>query len=175
MANNVKENDYRYGENVNKRKSAASAILIGIGLAGLIDIIIFHAILQWHHTSSHIIIPNTIESLQMNLLHDGLFLSFSLIITIAGVILLWHASGSNNNNKNSLLSDKRSFVGLALIGFGGFNTIEGIINHHVLEMHHVIDVANPLAFDLAFLVVGGLAFLAAGGLLLRSRKAQLKP
>jgi uncharacterized membrane protein len=173
MANNVKENDYRYGENVNKRKSTASAILIGIGLAGLIDIIIFHAILQWHHTSSHIIIPNTIESLQMNLLHDGLFLSFSLIITIAGVVLLWHASSSNN--KNSLLSNKRSFIGLALIGFGGFNTIEGIINHLVLEMHHVIDVANPLAFDLTFLVVGGLAFLAAGGLLLRSRKAQLKP
>ncbi len=173
MANNVKENDYRYGENVNKKKSTASAILIGIGLAGLIDIIIFHAILQWHHTSSHLIIPNTIESLQMNLLHDGLFLSFSLIITIAGVILLWHASRSNN--KNSMLSNKRSFVGLALIGFGGFNAIEGIINHHILEMHHVIDVANPLVFDLTFLVVGGLAFLAAGGLLLRSGKAQLKP
>jgi uncharacterized membrane protein len=173
MANNVKENDYRYGKNVNNRKSTASAILIGIGLAGLIDIIIFHAILQWHHTSSHIIIPNTIESLQMNLLHDGLFLSFSLIITIAGVILLWHASSSNN--KNSTLSNKRSFIGLALIGFGGFNTIEGIINHLVLEMHHVIDVADPLVFDLAFLVVGGLAFLAAGGLLLRSGKARLKP
>ncbi len=169
MANNVKENDYRYGEKVNKRKATASAILIGIGLAGLIDIIMFHAILQWHHTSSHIIIPNTIESLQTNLLHDGLFLSFSLIITIAGVILLWHASSTNN--KNSLLSNKRSFIGLALIGFGGFNTIEGIINHHILEMHHVIDVANPLAFDLTFLVVGGLAFLAAGGLLLRSRKS----
>ena len=62
-------------------------------------------------------------------------------------------------------------MGLALVGFGGFNTIEGIINHHILEMHHVIDVANPLAFDLAFLVVGGLAFLAAGGLLLRSSKS----
>src|SRR5919112_2267730 len=148
MANNVKENDYRYGENVNKRKATASAILIGIGLAGLIDIIVFHAILQWHHTSSHIIIPNTIESLQTNLLHDGLFLSFSLIITISGVVLLWHASSTNN--KNSLLSNKRSFIGFALIGFGGFNAIEGIINHHILEMHHVIDVANPLAFDLAF-------------------------
>jgi uncharacterized membrane protein len=56
MVNNVKENDYRYGEIANKRKSAGSAILIGIGLAGLIDIIIFHEILQWHHTASHKII-----------------------------------------------------------------------------------------------------------------------
>ncbi len=172
MVNNVNENDYRLGENVNRRKSTASAILIGIGLAGLIDVIIFHAILQWHHTSSNIIIPNTIESLQMNLVHDGAFLVFSLIITIAGIILLWNASGSIN--KNSLLSNKRSFMGFILIGFGGFNAIEGIINHHLLEMHHVIDVANPLVFDLTFLVVGGLAFVVTGGILLRSGKPQLK-
>lgn len=172
MANNVKENDYRLGENVNKRKSTASAILIGIGLAGLIDIIIFHTILQWHHTSSHIIIPNTMESLQMNLVHDGAFLSFSLVITIIGIMLLWNSSSSIN--KNSLLSNKWSFIGFTLIGFGGFNVIEGIINHHILETHHVIDVANPIVFDLTFLIVGGLAFLIMGVILLRSRKDRIK-
>ncbi len=172
MANNVKENDYRSGENVNKRKSTASAILIGIGLAGLIDIIIFHTILQWHHTSSHIIIPNTMESLQMNLVHDGAFLSFSLVITIIGIMLLWNSSSSIN--KNSLLSNKWSFIGFTLIGFGGFNVIEGIINHHILETHHVIDVANPIVFDLTFLIVGGLAFLIMGVILLRSRKDRIK-
>jgi uncharacterized membrane protein len=112
------------------------------------------------------------ESLQTNILHDGAFLAFSLIITLAGIILLWHASRSNI--KNSLLSNKWSFTGLILVGFGGFNIIEGIINHHILGMHHVIDVANPFAFDLTFLVVGGLAFLVTGGILLRSQKAQLK-
>jgi uncharacterized membrane protein len=55
---------------------------------------------------------------------------------------------------------------LIFIGFGGFNIIEGIINHHILEMHHVIDVPDPFVFDVTFLVVGGLAFLIIGGTLI---------
>jgi uncharacterized membrane protein len=173
MSNNIKVNDYRHGEILNNRKSIVSAILIGIGLAGLIDITIFHQILQWHHTTSNKIVPNTLESLQMNIVWDGVFLSFSLIITIIGIGLLWYASGSKN--KNSLFSSKWSFIGFIFIGFGGFNIIEGIINHHILGMHHVIDVANPFVFDLTFLVVGGLAFLVTGGILIRSQKVKHNP
>ena len=166
------ESSYRNGESVSKRKSAISAILIGIGIAGLIDIIVFHAILQWHHTSSHKIIPNTMESLQMNILHDGVFLAFSLIITIFGIIFLWYSQSSKD--KDYLLSYKRSFIGLVFIGFGGFNTIEGIINHHILQMHHVIEVADPFVFDLTFLVIGGLVFLILGAIMLKSQKVKLK-
>ena len=168
----MSEGSYRNGESVSKRKSTISAILIGIGIAGLIDIIVFHAILQWHHTSSHKIIPNTIESLQMNIFHDGVFLAFSLIITIFGIIFLWYSQSSKD--KDYFLSYKRSFIGLVFIGFGGFNTIEGIINHHILQMHHVIEVADPLVFDLTFLVIGGLAFLALGAIMLKSQKVKLK-
>lgn len=50
-----------------------------------------------------------------------------------------------------------------------FNIIEGVINHHILEMHHVIDVADPFVFDVTFLVVGGLAFLIIGGTLIGLR------
>lgn len=168
----MSESSYKNGESDSKRKSAISAILIGIGIAGLIDIIVFHAILQWHHTSSHKIIPNTIESLQMNIFHDGVFLAFSLIITISGIIILWVSQSSKD--RDYFLSYKRSFIGLVFIGFGGFNTIEGIINHHILQMHHVIEVADPLVFDLTFLVIGGLAFLALGAIMLKSQKVNLK-
>ena len=37
-------------------------------------------------------------------------------------------------------------------------------------MHHVIEVADPIVFDLTFLALGGLAFLAVGALLFRSQK-----
>ena len=168
----MSEGSYRQGESKSKRKSAISAVLIGIGIAGLIDIIIFHTILQWHHTSSHKIIPNTLESLQLNILHDGLFLAFSLVITIFGIILLWHSQSSKD--KNYFLSYPRSFIGLVLIGFGGFNTIEGIINHHILQMHHVIEVADPLVFDLTFLAIGGVTFLALGAILLMSQKVNIR-
>lgn len=172
MSGNVNESGCRHGESLSKRKSATSAILIGIGLAGLIDIIIFHAILQWHHTSSHQIIPNTMESLQVNILHDGVFLAFSLIVTISGIVLLWYAQSLKI--KDYFLSHKRSFIGLVLIGFGGFNTVEGIVNHHILQMHHVIEVADPFVFDLVFLIIGGLAFLALGAIILKSQKAKIK-
>jgi uncharacterized membrane protein len=40
------KDDYPPKEIENNRKSIASTILIGIGIAGLIDITIFHQILQ---------------------------------------------------------------------------------------------------------------------------------
>jgi uncharacterized membrane protein len=163
MSNDIKRDSYQPIEVVNNRTPTVSAILIGIGLAGLIDITIFHQIFQWHHTASHKLIPNTLESLQMNIVWDGVFLAFSLILMTIGVSLLWHTSHSKN--RISLISNKWSFIGLIFIGFGGFNIIEGIINHHILEMHHVIDVAQPLVFDFTFLVAGGLAFLVTGGIL----------
>ena len=168
MSDNDYESGPRHGESGSKRKSAISAILIGIGLAGLIDIIVFHAILQWHHTSSHKLMPNTMESLQINILHDGVFLAFSLIITILGIVLLWFAQSSKE--KDYFLLHKRSFIGMVLIGFGGFNTIEGIINHHILQMHHVIEVADPLVFDLAFLFIGGIAIAILGAIMIKSQK-----
>lgn len=164
----VNEAGYKYEKNIGNKKLAASAIFIGIGLAGLVDIIVFHAILQWHHTSSHVILPDTVESLQLNILHDGMFLSLSLIITIVGIVLLLYSQDLRRDNY--LMLHKKSFIGLLLIGFGGFNIIEGIINHHILQMHHVIEVADPIVFDLTFLALGGLAFLAVGALLFRSQK-----
>jgi uncharacterized membrane protein len=108
------------------------------------------------------------ESLQLNILHDGVFLSFSLLIVILGTVLLLYSQDSKN--RNYFIIHKKSFVGLLLIGFGGFNTIEGIINHHILQMHHIIEVPDPIIFDLTFLAVGGLAFLAIGAILFKTQK-----
>jgi uncharacterized membrane protein len=53
-------------------------------------------------------------------------------------------------------------VGLLLAGWGAFNLIEGIIDHHILTIHHVRDdVANPVWWDIGFLVLG--LALAVGG------------
>jgi uncharacterized membrane protein len=56
----------------------------------------------------------------------------------------------------------RLLVGLALAGWGTFNLVEGVIDHHVLGIHHV--KAGAPVLDLAFLAVGGL--LLIGGLAL---------
>jgi uncharacterized membrane protein len=63
----------------------------------------------------------------------------------------------------------RAHVGLLLVGWGGFNVVEGLIDHHLLRVHHVRDdVGSPLPWDLGFLALGivlitvGLAAVRSG-------------
>jgi uncharacterized membrane protein len=53
-------------------------------------------------------------------------------------------------------------IGLLLFSFGLFNIIEGIINHHILSLHHVKGDSNPLIWDLAFLAIAGVLFIDIG-------------
>lgn len=48
-----------------------------------------------------------------------------------------------------------------LVGWGLFNLLEGVVNHHLLGIHHVREGANQTACDLGFLVLG--AALLVGG------------
>ncbi|MDQ3840408.1 MAG: DUF2243 domain-containing protein [Thermoproteota archaeon] len=152
----------------NLKRATAAAILLGVGLAGLLDTIIFHQILQWHHMVSNKISPNSLESVQINVLSDGLFLVFALIVTILGIALLWNVSNSNKIDKGLLPS--QMFIGLVILTFGLFNFVEGIINHHILGLHHVKDDPNPLIFDISFLILGGLLLIAIGWILIRKSK-----
>ena len=56
-----------------------------------------------------------------------------------------------------------------LVGWGTFNVVEGIVDHHLLGLHHVKEGATKLlAWDLGFLawgammLVGGLVLMRAG-------------
>lgn len=50
----------------------------------------------------------------------------------------------------------RVFAGQMLLGWAVFNLVEGIIDHHLLELHHVRDLpVHVPAYDWAFLLVGG--------------------
>ena len=51
-----------------------------------------------------------------------------------------------------------------LVGWGLFNLFEGIVDHHILTIHHVREGSNQTAWDLAFLAFG--ALLVIGGLVL---------
>jgi uncharacterized membrane protein len=52
-----------------------------------------------------------------------------------------------------------------LAGWGLFNLVEGLVDHHLLGIHHVRGGPYQLWWDLGFLAFG--AALVAGGLLLR--------
>jgi uncharacterized membrane protein len=61
------------------------------------------------------------------------------------------------------------------MGWSLFNLVEGTINHHLVTLHHVRDdVADPLSWDLGFLVLGA-ALVVSGLGLSRSRRSEPEP
>jgi uncharacterized membrane protein len=69
------------------------------------------------------------------------------------------------------LSWSTALLGSLLIGWGGFNLVEGIVDHHILGVHHVRDdLGAPLGWDLAFLA-WGIVFLAGGYALVHRRRS----
>jgi uncharacterized membrane protein len=54
-------------------------------------------------------------------------------------------------------------AGEMLLGWGAFNLVEGVIDHHLLQLHHVRDLpAHVPAYDWMFLAVAGVGLIAAG-------------
>jgi uncharacterized membrane protein len=143
-------------------RPGAPGILLGIGLGGFVDGIVLHQLLQWHHmlTSEGSYPSDTVAGLETNTLWDGLFHASTWLAVAVGLWLLWQRT----ENWRWAISG-RAFVGWMLVGWGLFNVVEGVVDHHILTIHHVREgVGNEWAYDLAFLAFGTL--LTIGGWLL---------
>lgn len=129
----------------NNKNLFISGLILGLGILGAIDGIVFHQLLQWHHV---LLSPN----LQLEIISDGLFTAlFSALLVWGGVKIFQDA------RKKQLGSSWKVFLGGIFIGGGLFNLVEGIINHHILQIHRVRPLAeNPLLYDVAFLAIGAL-------------------
>jgi uncharacterized membrane protein len=152
--NGSKENAIR-----DKAKPAsflAAGILLGLGLGGFFDGIVFHQLFQWHHLVSADYPPTSVANLELNTLMDGLFHVLAYAFTLAGLWLLWRVNRPPNRRPST-----SAFAGAMLMGWGIFNLVEGIVDHHLLGIHHVRPGPNQLAWDLGFLVWG--AVMLAGG------------
>ncbi len=131
-------------------------MLLGIGLGGFVDGIVLHQILQWHHmlTSEGSYPPDTVAGLETNTLWDGLFHASTWVAVSVGLYLLWRRS-----SKWRWALSGRALIGWMLVGWGLFNLVEGIVDHHLLTVHHVREGENELAYDLGFLLFGAMLCL----------------
>jgi uncharacterized membrane protein len=59
-----------------------------------------------------------------------------------------------------------------LAGWGLFNLVEGIIDHHILHLHHAVEGANHLVWDLGFLA-SGVVLVGIGYFLGSSRRSEM--
>jgi uncharacterized membrane protein len=138
------------------RRLRLPGIVLGAGLGGFVDGIVLHQILQWHHllTATEEYPATTLEDLEFNTLWDGVFHLATLVLVATGLLLLWRAQGNGGN-----VGAGRALIGWALVGWGLFNLIEGIVDHHILEIHHVRSGPNELLYDVAFLAFGAVLVL----------------
>jgi uncharacterized membrane protein len=141
----------------------SAGILLGIGLGGFFDGIVLHQILQWHHmVTSAGYPPDSVRNLELNTLLDGLFHAATWIFTVAGVAILWRQA-----KRTHVRWSTRLLAGTMLMGFGGFNVVEGLVNHQLLGLHHVnetVPQAQWIYWDIGFIVWGAAMFLAGWAL-----------
>jgi uncharacterized membrane protein len=127
------------------------ALLVGVGLGGLLDGVVLHQVLRWHHFVSAKTTDETVAGLEENTLADGLF-HFATIIVLAAAIALVAQRGLGT----------RALLGFALVGWGFFNITDQLLFHLALELHHIRDdTANVEFYDWGFFGFG-VAIVALG-------------
>ena len=144
---------------------------MGIGLGGFLDGILFHQVLQWHHllTAEGCCPAGTVAGLEDNTLADGVFHATTWAAVLGGAIAAIRAW-----QRGKLAPPWRAHFGGLMVGWGAFNLVEGLIDHHLLGIHHVRDdLGAPLGWDIAFLVLGA-GLVAFGGMLVRSARRRTR-
>ncbi|MBX3206533.1 MAG: DUF2243 domain-containing protein [Labilithrix sp.] len=147
----------------------SSGILLGTGLGGFVDGILFHQILQWHNMLSSVRPPTDLVAMKYNMVWDGLFHAFTWTMVSLGVARLWLAG-----KRSDVPWSTRTFLGSLAVGWGLFNVVEGTIDHELLGIHHVHPGEGQLAWDLGFLAFGLLA-IGLGRSLIRAGSADATP
>jgi uncharacterized membrane protein len=89
--------------------------LLGVGLGGFVDGIVFHQILQWHHMLSNEggYPASTLGGLKDNTLADGLFHAVAWLAVVLGLTVLGRRSADWRSALNG-----RALLGWIVLGWG---------------------------------------------------------
>ncbi|MCC4723765.1 DUF2243 domain-containing protein [Salinicoccus sp. RF5] len=137
-----------------------SGVLFGIGLMALIDEIIFHQLLQWHHFYD-------LSTPFIGILSDGLLNAFALFALVAGLFMFADIQRRH-------IAHVRMWTASLFLGLGGFQVFDGIVNHKLLQIHQVRYGVEILPYDLAW-NISGLILLIIGTVLFTQAKKRMKP
>lgn len=132
-------------------RSVWVAVLPGIGVMAAVDEIVFHQVLGWHHFYDR-------STPAVGLLADGLLHAAELVILVAGFFLLADLV------RQRRLVPRAAWAGF-LLGAGGFQVFDGIVDHKLLRLHQIRYDVNLVPYDLVW-NVAGLVLIAVGALLL---------
>lgn len=140
----------RSTEEAAERSAWWTGVILGIGLVGSIDEIVFHQLFQWHQ-----FYVDTSE--YWRTVSDGLFHAFTTAMFVWGALRLWLGRRSNARARTG-----RHFWAGGFLGGGAFQLFDGVVNHKILELHPVREsVDNVWMYDAAW-IGSALALLLAG-------------
>ncbi|RZH68498.1 DUF2243 domain-containing protein [Natrinema altunense] len=144
-----------------------AGLALGLGFGGFFDGIVFHQILQLHHMLSSYPDASVATDLELNVMADGLFHLATYVFTVIGVVFLsraWRFHPVPNSG--------RTLLGAVIMGWGGFNLVEGLVSHQLLGIHHVWPAGpGPIVLWDALFLLWGALFLGSGYLVIRTDSA----
>lgn len=146
------------------RRPMIAAFVLGVAMSGFFDGILLHQVLQWHHLLS--LVPGrAIQDPRVQVMADGLFHVLMYGLAVCGLLMLWGSRGSQ-----AAPGAGRAMAGAFVGGFGAWNVIDVGFFHWILRIHNIrLDVANPLTWDVGWLVLFGVSPLLAAIFILRGR------
>ncbi|APR87565.1 hypothetical protein A7982_12914 [Minicystis rosea] len=145
----------------NRRPLVAAGTVMGMGMGGFFDGILFHQILQTHNMLSNWIPTKSLVDIQINMVWDGVFHAFCWIMVGIGLGMLWRIMARPDAPRSG-----RTYAGSLLLGWGAFNLVEGLVDHEILQIHHVYQNGPHLLWDMVFLA-SGVCLIVAGAATIR--------
>jgi uncharacterized membrane protein len=113
--------------------------------------------------------PDTLVNAKTNMVWDGLFHALTWVATAISIGMLWQAV-----KRRDVPLSGHTFFGSLVLGWGVFNLVEGIIDHYILGIHHVVELRGLSVYDHLFLASGAL-FILTGWAFIRKGKQQDVP
>ncbi|WP_433128834.1 DUF2243 domain-containing protein [Micromonospora sp. CA-240977] len=137
------------------RSSALAGGVIGIAIMAAVDEIVFHQLLAWHHFYDR-------STPSVALLSDGLLHAAEVIALVGG--FFWFA----DLRRRHILSARLAWGGF-LVGAGGFQLFDGLVDHKVLRLHQIRYGVHLVPYDVVWNVAGAALLLAGVLLIWRAR------
>jgi uncharacterized membrane protein len=122
-----------------QRATVWTGAILGVGLMGAVDSIIFHQLLQWHN-----FYYDTTEF--WRIFSDGLLQAFTAGMLFFGAMRLW----GQRHRINEVVTSRLIWAGI-ILGAGAFQLFDGTVIHKVLRLHQIREgVENNLPYDIAW-------------------------
>ena len=141
------------------RRTLGAAALVGVGVMAAVDEIVFHQVLRWHRFYDG-------ATPAVGIVSDGLLHAASLTAVVVGFFVV------ADLRRRGTWAAGWGRAGF-LLGAGGFQLFDGVVDHKLLRIHQVRYGVDLLPYDLAWNAAGAVLLAVGVGLWLRARRPAL--